>query len=183
MLRRGVIRLLFYPTLLWNVVLHRLLPSRRWWDRVDEHVVLGALPLAADVPRLQAEGVRAVLNMCAEYAGPVAAYERAGIVQERLPTEDFTPPTLQDVEGSVAFIAEHAAHGETVYVHCKAGRGRSATVVLCWFIAAHRLTPEAAQARLQGKRPHVVRDLYRRQVVDAFWRRHGPTQTAKIDQR
>ena len=182
MLRRLVIRSLFYPTLLWNVVLHRLLPWRRWWDRVDEHLLIGALPLASDVPKLQAEGVRAVLNTCAEYAGPQAAYERAGITQLRLPTEDFTPPTLADLEAGVAFIAEHAARGETVYAHCKAGRGRSATVALCWFIAAHRLTPEAAQARLQEKRPHVVRSLYRRQVVIEFWRRHGPTQTAKRDQ-
>lgn len=36
-------RLLFYPTLGYNVVMEKL-SSRRWFDRVDETVILGALP-------------------------------------------------------------------------------------------------------------------------------------------
>ena len=43
--RRLVIRLLFIPSLIYNLVLERLLPSRRWWDQVEDHVLLGALPL------------------------------------------------------------------------------------------------------------------------------------------
>lgn len=36
-------RLLFYPTLAYNVVMEKV-SSRRWFDRVDETVILGALP-------------------------------------------------------------------------------------------------------------------------------------------
>jgi atypical dual specificity phosphatase len=36
-------RLAFYPTLLYNVVLHQS-GVRRWYDRIDETVILGALP-------------------------------------------------------------------------------------------------------------------------------------------
>lgn len=36
-------RLLFYPTLAYNVVMEKV-SSRRWFDRVDATVVLGALP-------------------------------------------------------------------------------------------------------------------------------------------
>lgn len=36
-------RILFYPTLAYNVVMEKL-SSRRWFDRVDETVILGALP-------------------------------------------------------------------------------------------------------------------------------------------
>lgn len=78
-LPRPMARLLFWPTLLWNMLLGRVLRVRHWWDRVDDHVILGALPLSRDVPRLAAEGVRAVVNTCEEYAGPVDAYARAGI--------------------------------------------------------------------------------------------------------
>lgn len=31
-------------------------------------------------------------------------------------------------------FAEHVQGKETVYVHCKAGRGRSTTVVLCYLV-------------------------------------------------
>lgn len=36
-------RVLFYPTLAYNVVLEKI-SSRRWFDRVDQTVILGALP-------------------------------------------------------------------------------------------------------------------------------------------
>ena len=172
-MRRLVFRLLFYPTLAWNLLLHRLKARRRWWDRVAEHVLVGALPFAADVQRLQAEGVRAVVNTCEESAGPEAAYAQAGIVQLRIPTVDFTPPSLADILRALAFMREHIARGETVLVHCKAGRGRSATVALCWLIEERGLTPEAAQAVLQEKRPHVSRMLWKREVVQEFARRQG----------
>jgi len=37
-------RAIFYPTLLYNVAMERL-AGRHWFDRIDDTVVLGALPL------------------------------------------------------------------------------------------------------------------------------------------
>ena len=161
-------RLAFWPTLGWNVLLGRVLKVRNWWDRVDEFVVLGALPFRSDVARLAACGVRGVVNTCAEYAGPQAEYQAAGIEQLRIPTTDFTPPSLPDVERAVEFMQRFAERGETVYVHCKAGRARSATVVLCWLVAHRGLAPAAAQQLLLSKRPHVNRRLLEREVVGQF---------------
>lgn len=36
-------RVTFYPTLFYNVVMERF-TVRRWYDRIDENVILGALP-------------------------------------------------------------------------------------------------------------------------------------------
>ena len=84
--------------------------------------------------------------------------------------QDFYP---ESVDQAVHFISDSIERGETVYVHCKAGRGRSATVVLCWLMQAKGLTPDEAQAYVQAKRPQVVKHLYRRQVVQDFYRRHA----------
>ena len=40
-----VARVLFYPTLLWNVVTVGISRKRKWYNRIDGNVVLGALPL------------------------------------------------------------------------------------------------------------------------------------------
>ena len=40
-----VARVLFYPTLLWNVVTVGMSRKRKWYNRIDGNVVLGALPL------------------------------------------------------------------------------------------------------------------------------------------
>ena len=172
LLKRIAIRLLFYPTLCWNVLLSRVLRVRRWRDRIDETVLLGALPFPSHAADLHAEGVRGVVNTCEEYGGPVAEYDRLGMTQLYIPTLDFQPPNLDELERAVEFIAGHRDRGEGVYVHCKAGRGRSTTVVLCWLIASQGLTPEEAQRLVEGKRPHVNHHIYLRPVVAGFAEKH-----------
>jgi len=39
-----IARTIFYPSLLYNIMMERF-TSRRWFDRIDDTVVLGALPL------------------------------------------------------------------------------------------------------------------------------------------
>ena len=152
------------------MLLGRILRVRRWWDRIDPHVIVGAYPFARDIPGLYAEGVRAVVNTCEEYAGPEQQYERFGITQLRVPTTDFTHPKLADVEKAVEFVQQHAAAGETVYIHCKAGRARSATVALCWLMKYRDLSPRDGQARLLQARPHLNPHLTERPVVREFAR-------------
>ena len=162
-------RLLFYPTLFLNILLCKVFGLRNWCDRVDEYVILGALPFKDDVPSLKKMGVRAVLNVCEEYSGPEEAYAREGIEQVRLPTIDYASPSLSMVREGVSFIEKFASRGDLVYVHCKAGRGRSATIVLCWLIKAKKIKPNEAMNFLLERRPHVNKKLDKRKVVREFF--------------
>ncbi len=168
--RRVLARSLFVPTYLWNRFNCDVVKRRRWWDRVDENVIVGALPHARDIQYWD-EGVTGVVNTCEEYGGPVEAYAAANIEQFRMPTIDFTHPLIDDVEEAVQFIRKHADEGGTVYVHCKAGRARSATVALCWLIEARGMTADGAQAKLLEHREHVHSTLPDRPVVQEFARR------------
>jgi len=47
---------------------------------------------------------------------------------------DFSPPSLEDLDTGVQVIQDFKRRGESVYVHCKAGRGRSATMAACYLI-------------------------------------------------
>lgn len=161
-------RTVFYPTLLWNCLLGRWLKLRNWWDPIDPQVLLGGYPFASDAQRLYDAGVRGVVNTCEEYAGPQAQYQRLGIEQFHMPTTDFTHPSLSDVQAAVAFIQQHVERNESVYIHCKAGRARSATVAVCWLIQHRGLTPLDAQNRLLQARPHVNPTVYQRPVVQQF---------------
>lgn len=161
-------RLLFWPTFLWNWLLGRILKVRHWWDQVDEGLWLGAMPMSSDVPEFQRLGITGVINMCQEYAGPLRQYQTYGIEQLHLPTVDFHPPSLEMIKKGVEFIKQHVDRDGAVYVHCKAGRARSATVVLCYLIAQRQMSPEAAQNFLLEKRPHINPLIYQRQVVTEF---------------
>lgn len=161
-------QLVWLPTLWWNYLLGRVFRVRRWWDRIDPQVIVGAYPFARDVPGLYVEGVRGVVNTCEEYHGPSLHYEKVGIEQLRIPTTDFTHPRLDDVLLAVEFIQRHVEEGASVYIHCKAGRARSATVAMCWLVKYRNLTPAAAQQLLLEKRPHVHPRLTERAVVQQF---------------
>ncbi len=177
--RRLIARLLFLPTLGWNYLLARVLHVRRWWDQIDADVFMGAFPFAADVPAMQRAGIGAVVNTCEEYGGPVQAYRRAGIEQLRVPTIDFTPPSLDSVEQAVAFMRQQISRNRGVYVHCKAGRARSGTIVLCYLMAAKGLTPAQAQQQILDRRPHAHPRLSERRVVQEFWQKCQQERTVK----
>ena len=157
------------------MLLGRVLHVRNWWDRVDENVILGALPFAVDVSKLHELGVTGVVNTCEEYAGPVSEYEALGIEQFRMPTIDFTHPKIKDVEAAVDFMERVSQDGGSIYVHCKAGRARSATVVMCWLIKKLQKPAAEIQAILNQVRPHINQRLPERPVIQEFERRHLET--------
>ncbi|MEL6104506.1 MAG: phosphatidylglycerophosphatase and protein-tyrosine phosphatase 1 family protein [Planctomycetota bacterium] len=168
MISRLYARTVFLPTLGWNFFLARILSVRRWWDRIDDHVIVGAFPFARDVAGLRAEGVRAVVNTCEEYSGPKSQYDRHGIEQLHIPTTDFTHPGLGDVEAAVEFIQKYKLQNDSVYIHCKAGRARSATIAMCWLIKYRGMSIDEAQLHLLDSRSHVNPRLARRPVVQQF---------------
>ncbi|RWW01456.1 hypothetical protein GW17_00035503 [Ensete ventricosum] len=53
-------RILFYPTLLYNVFRNKIQAEFRWWDEIDEFLLLGAVPFPKDVPLLHQLGVQGV---------------------------------------------------------------------------------------------------------------------------
>src|SRR5205085_7844864 len=136
-----------------------------WWDAVDEHVIVGAVPSIRDLARLRELGVGAVVNLCDEFRGHDAELARLDLAQLCLPTLDYSHPSESDLRQGLTFIVEQIKADRKVYVHCKAGRGRSATLVLCYLMAAYGLTAQEAYARLRRARPHVTRGLDQRPVV------------------
>ncbi|MCH8922683.1 MAG: dual specificity protein phosphatase family protein [Planctomycetes bacterium] len=161
--------LAFYPSLAWGMLISRVLRVWNVWDEIDDGVLLGGLPWKRDAAGLHEAGVRAVVNTCEEYDGPVQEYARLGIEQLHLPTVDFLPPSFEAINEAVDFIDRHRGAGHAVYVHCKAGRGRSATIVLCWLMRERGMTPDEAQQFMQQRRRQVSRRLAQREVVQQFW--------------
>ncbi|AED96788.1 Phosphotyrosine protein phosphatases superfamily protein [Arabidopsis thaliana] len=129
-------RILFYPTLLYNLVRFKLQSQFRWWDQIDE------------------------------------AYEMEHLV---IPTRDYLfAPSIVDITLAVNFIHKNALLGKTTYVHCKAGRGRSTTVVLCYLIEHKSMTVAAAFEHVRSIRPRVLLHPSQRKVVEEFSRLQSP---------
>lgn len=87
---------------IFNAVIKKRFPSE-----IDDTVILGKLgwlksvgPFLSwwEVDTVSKQNVRAVINMCDEYSGPVQTYRAFGIRQLKLPTVDHTEPELADIE-------------------------------------------------------------------------------------
>lgn len=80
-----------------------------------------------------------------------------GVTQLQLPTVDFNnAPSQEMLKKGVEFIEDMNLSENSVYVHCKAGRGRSTTLVACYLMKAKSLTPEEAYQHIKSKRPHIL---------------------------
>jgi len=158
-------RLSFLPSLGLNVVLEKV-AGRPWWSRIDNRVVLGALPFRGQNAQqiVDDESVKGVVSMNEDYElkafsnlGP--EWANLGVKFLQLPTTDmFTSPSQDHLQTGVQFIREVVSEnptGSSVYVHCKAGRTRSATLVGCYLMEEYGHTPEEAVAFMEDKRPHI----------------------------
>ncbi|XP_062231930.1 phosphatidylglycerophosphate phosphatase PTPMT2-like [Phragmites australis] len=164
-------RVLFYPTLLYNVLRNRFEAEFRWWDRVDKYVLLGAVPFSSDVPRLKQLGVKGVVTLNEPYETLVSTslYQAHGINHLEIPTRDYLfAPSLEHICQAVDFIHRNEMQGGSTYVHCKAGRGRSTTIVLCFLIKYRNMTPEAALDHARSVRPRVLLAPSQWQAVKLF---------------
>jgi atypical dual specificity phosphatase len=169
-----VSRVLFWPTMPITV-------SRRigkWTTVVDNAVVLGGAPFGfLNYPeKLHSQfRVTGVVNMCEEYQGPVKSYRRLGIEHLRLPTVDHFEPSVEDLKKAVSFIQRHESKGGRVYVHCRAGHGRSAAAVYAWLLYKEPLAdPIELNEKLCALR-NVRKYLYSQPNVNVFrrWLQEG----------
>ncbi|XP_066143740.1 phosphatidylglycerophosphatase and protein-tyrosine phosphatase 1 [Euwallacea fornicatus] len=162
-------RVTFYPTLVYNVLMEKL-THRKWYNRIDDTVILGALPFPSIATELiEKENVKAVVSMNEDYelflANDSKCWKKLGIAFLQLATTDIfaTPCQSKLVEG-VKFINQFVdpnkvASGRSVssvYVHCKAGRTRSATLVGCYLMQRYNWSPEQAVNHMKEKRPHIL---------------------------
>ena len=157
-LRHPLSILAFYPSVLYTRARCALTSSRRLWDRVHPRILLGSAPvLRSDVQRLREQGATCIINCCSEWGGDPKYYESVGLRFEHVPTEDFDPPPWRELLRAAEVVREVLRGGGTVYIHCKAGRGRSVFVALAYLVLHEGMTARAADALLRAQRPHISR--------------------------
>lgn len=74
-----------------------------------------------------------------------------------LPILDGSAPTPAHMQTILDVIDASIARERPVYVHCQGGRGRTGTVIACWWIRHGHYDPDAALAELMRRRagqPH-----------------------------
>ncbi|XP_063387063.1 phosphatidylglycerophosphatase and protein-tyrosine phosphatase 1 [Cydia fagiglandana] len=185
-------RVTFYPTLFYNVMMERM-TSRRWYDRMDDTVILGALPFQGMTKQLkEEENLKAVVSMNETYelkifSNDAEKWREHGVEFLQLATTDiFETPDQDKLYEGVRFInrflpidskikritSENPVNSGTVYVHCKAGRTRSATLVGCYLMMKNGWSPAEAVEHMRTRRPHILLHTKQWEALQIFHRNH-----------
>ncbi|KAL7675806.1 hypothetical protein ACOME3_002070 [Neoechinorhynchus agilis] len=177
--QHATIRFMFFPSLTYNLILNKC-GMRDWWSVIDETVILGALPIRWFVPSLLEEHKTIRRVLCLNEAQELKIsynetdWNNHSIDFLQLPTKDlFFSPTVSDIKKGVDFIMESRREGNRVYVHCKSGRVRSATIVAAYLIMAEQMTRDDAVEFLREKRPFVLFHQRQLDVLDEFQKMEG----------
>lgn len=147
-LRKNLSRYWYELSLTMMVVLNKVFKDR-WamYSRIDTHLILSALPLKNmnhHTTFVKKERVGAIVSIVnrfeLDYVGMASVPVRKmdwkilGVEQHHREVEDLHPVSIPIIEEAVKFIHDNRGRGITSAVHCKAGRGRSATIVICYLL-------------------------------------------------
>lgn len=139
------------------------------YNQVDDFVLLGRQPRGVhDLEELVAQGVTAVLSMCHEDELFVRSndpvWSDLGLSRLQVPVPDFSAPSDEQLTRALSFVSKRAwkhsqssvSKPERIYVHCNAGKGRSALVVLLYLRQKRPTTnPSWLFRELQYARPVI----------------------------
>lgn len=148
-----------------------------WWTRIEPYnIYLGAIPLASEghTAKIIALGVDAILSVLEDFelqkwplTVPVshATWREAGLRVDHIKAVDFSPLTTEEIKAGIAVIDREYENGQTIYVHCKAGRGRSAAIVVAFLMEKEQISLDDAISRVKAQRPEINLNSYQVQAL------------------
>jgi Fe-S-cluster containining protein len=102
---------------------------------VTPHLAVGHAPMTREqLDSLKAQGVDAILNLCAEFCDLHDIESEAGFEVYYLPIPDEQAPPLAELEKALAWLDEAVYLGRKVLIHCRHGIGRTGTVLNAYLL-------------------------------------------------
>lgn len=154
--------------------------STYWFDEVADGLLLGAYPQdEEDVAELSAERVSAIFNLVedSEYERGRDSYDpvllAAGIKEERLPLRDFGNLKPDEIEHAAQTVIAWLDAGERVYLHCRAGMQRSATVATAVLALRDGVSPLDALQQVSARRPSAEPLAHQREDLVTWWKQRA----------
>jgi len=102
---------------------------------ITEYLCVGAAPMSYDdLDDIKEQGVRAIVNLCAEFSDLHELEEDAGFEVYYLPIHDECAPNMAEMEKALQWFDEAMYLKKKVLVHCKHGIGRTGTFVSAYLL-------------------------------------------------
>lgn len=148
---------------------------------VADDLLMGAYPQDdEDVAALKASGVTRVLNLVQDIEydpggrdACATALADAGIEEHRIEIVDYGNLLPGHIEMATRIALRWLDEGERVYVHCRAGMQRSATIAAAIVMLRDGLDAPAALDYVRDRKPSANPLSHQRQDLLRWWARRG----------
>lgn len=110
--------------------------------------------LIRDLIGLRERGVGAVVNLT-EASLSEEVVKGTGLAYLHLPVPDLEAPTIAQLDEFIKFVEEHEGAGKGVAAHCRAGLGRTGTM-LAAFLVFRGAAARAAISKVRAFRPGSI---------------------------
>jgi protein-tyrosine phosphatase len=158
-------RIIWYPSMI----------GRKFnFDKIDDKIYLGGIPRSEDdVNVLKNLGVKNIISLNRKWELYFSGeeYKKNGITLHHFECVDCQPPTLANVRDILAVVHDTR---DPVYIHCRAGKGRSAAAVGCYLIETQKLSAENAYKFTKDRRPRVNMNSVQRNFLETFAASESP---------
>ncbi len=101
-------------------------------------------------------------------------WEQAGVQYIRIPAADCQPLTKEQIEEGVIAVITHYNRMKKVYVHCKAGKGRSAMIAIISLMILKNIGYHEAFEMVTKKRPQVNMNCRQQKAITDYDPYIGP---------
>ena len=103
---------------------------------ITTELAVGYAPRShSDLDAIRAQGIAAIVNLCAECYDLADSEKKAGFEVYFVPVVDEEAPVMEDLEEAVAWIVDRLQFGSKVLVHCRFGIGRTGTLVAAYLMS------------------------------------------------
>lgn len=133
---------------------------------VEEGKIAGmACPATqSNIEWLKQQNIGLIISLTEEPLGG-NSFDTSGIEVLHLPIKDFCVPTKEQIDNFIQRADQVMAQGKAVVAHCRAGIGRTGTILACWLAAKKRISGDDAIAKVRQLRPHSVETAQQEKFV------------------
>lgn len=126
-------------------------------------------PEDEDLRFIAGQGIRAVLMLTREPCS-IELLQKYHLIARHDPIDDFTAPDFYQIERGVSFIERHIELNEPVLVHCRAGYGRTGTILACYLVK-RGMSATQAIGEIRHQRPGSIEVKSQIRAIEMYWRK------------